>query len=154
MLIQNISFLTWDVLLSAFLLVSVFLYLMMSGRKAALLLVLSAYLGYTAATAFPDILDKYPYYQYFRPLIFVGALLASLHMFGKFIALKRGELTFIPAVLFSLLASGMSLSMFFHLIVADKVILNPFIVTVFVGELTHFAWLVLPLIILIALFKK
>ena len=86
--------------MSVFLLVSVFLYLMISGRKAALLLVLSAYLGYAVAIAFPDILDKYPYSQYFRPAVFIGALLVSVKILHKFIVLKRGELTFVPAILF------------------------------------------------------
>ncbi len=154
MLIQNISFLTWDILLSVFLLVSVFLYLMISGRKAALLLVLSAYLGYAVAIAFPDILDKYPYSQYFRPAVFIGALLVSVKILHKFIVLKRGELTFVPAILFSLLASGMFLSIFFSLIILSGVNLNPIIATALIDPIARFIWLVLPLILVAIFFKK
>lgn len=154
MLVQNISFLTWDILLSAFLLVSVFLYLMISGRKAVLLLVLSAYLGYAVAIAFPDILDKYPYSQYFRPAVFIGVLLVSVKVLHRFLVLKRGELTFVPAILFSLLASGMFLSIFFSLVVLSGVSLNPIIATALIDPITRFIWLALPLALITAFFKK
>src|SRR3989338_1825862 len=154
MLIQNISFLTWDILLSAFLLVSVFLYLMISGRKAALLLVLSAYLGYAVAIALPDILDKYPHSQYFRPIVFIGALLVSMKIFHRFLVLKRGELTFVPAILFSLLASGMFLSAFFSLVALSEVSLNPIIATALIDPIARFVWLVLPLVLVAIFFKK
>lgn len=154
MLIQNISFLTWDILLSAFLLVSVFLYLMISGRKAALLLVLSAYLGCAIAIALPDILDKYPYSQYFRPMVFIGVLLVSMKIFHRFLVLKRGELTFIPAILFSLLASGMFLSVFFSLVALSEVSLNPIIATALIDPIARFVWLVSPIILVAIFFKK
>jgi len=149
--IQNLSILTWDVLISCFILISVFLYFIKSGKRAIILFFLGIYIGYAVAGAMSFLNGPYSYY----PVAVLMIVLAfALKMFGKFIFVKHNSLTFFPTILFSILASGMLSSAFFKLISGNELInLAPIVENVFTNSAVHFSWLILPLFFIYILRK-